>query len=548
MFSLEGWKRNEDGIMLPEEPIVLTLGGLRFAWFCKTAIVHTKGRWAKTPLLLEPWQLGVFSEMLRTEPGNSFIFEPEMLLDPWPFIEAIVERPDEVGYDVITGRRVYREAYLQMPEKTGKSTLMSGLQMYLLGWDGEEGSEVYCAATVAHQAGIVFNQAVQTIKRSPYLQTLVRHNVLKVYAEAIYHADTDSVFRVLSSEDAHNEGLNPHGVCIDELWAHPTRALYDTLTSRIHSGTRLDPLAATITNAGDDSESICYEVYQQAKRVLEGHPDARTDLFAFVPELPKEAVDDESRWLDVNPQSYMTVDLLKASKAKQPPFVFRRRRLNVWTDTAEGWLTQEEWSACEGVLTGSPEDGDIAYLGIDLGLKRDTAAVTAVVPMEEDGRVTFETWCHVWGLANEKGEFPPCHEEVDDTRLSISLVEEYVINLALLGWQIAAIAYDPYRFERSAQELSESFIVVEFPQTDSKMVPASEDLYADVKDKLIRHDGDEILNKHVMAGVAQETGRGWRLTKRLAKKPVDALIGLAMAGSVAREQESVGRPTIERLA
>lgn len=546
MFTLDGWKPNKQGILIPPEPIVLTLGGIRFAHFCRRVIVHTKGQWAKQPLLLEPWQLGMFSELLKTENGNTFLIEPETMLDPWALFEEVIERP---WFEVQTGRRVYREGYIQMPEKTGKSTIMSAIQMYLLGWDGEDGSEVYTAATSTDQARIVFGQAQATIKRSAFLQTLVRQGVLKVYADAIYHVETDSVFRVLSSEDAHNEGLNPHGVCVDELWAHPTRELYDTLTSRIHSGTRLDPLAVSITNAGDDSEGICYEVYLQAKRVLEGHPEARADLFAFVPEIEKGEEENPARWKDVNPQSYMTVELLSAAKAKQPPFVFKRRRLNIWTDTAEAWIDPEMWRACEGEMLGDPENGDILYLGIDLGLKRDTAAVGACCPVyhPEEDRVLLEVFTMIWGLPNEKGEFPACDVEVDDTRLPISLVENYILDLAEMGWQIYQIGYDPYRFEKPAQDLAETFIVVEFPQTDTQMIPASEDLYQDVIDRTIRHDGDAVLEKHTMAGVAMETGRGWRISKRKSKKAMDGLTAYCMACALARAEETAGRPTFETL-
>lgn len=541
MFTLEGWTQRKSGLLLPTEPIVLTLPGIRFAHFCRKAMVHTKGQWAKTPLSLEPWQIAMFSEMLRTEPCNTFLIEPEQIADPWLLFEEIIERP---WFEIEVGSRVYREAYVQMPEKTGKSTIMSALELYGLAWDGEDGAEVYVGATTADQARIIFSQAQQSIKRSAFLQTLVRKNILSVYKDAIHHVPSDSVFRVLSSDDAHNEGLNPHFICIDELWAHPTRALYDTLTSRIHSGTRRDPLAISITNAGDDSESICYEVYLQGKAVLAGREDARTDLFAFIPELTPAEEDDPPSWKKVNPQSYMTVELLAQAKAKQPPFVFKRRRLNVWTDTAEAWLDPQQWDACEETPLLDPEEGDIIFLGIDLGLKRDTAAVTAA-GFNDAGRL--EVFSQVWGLINEKGEYPPCHVEIDDTRLSISLVENYILDLAMMGWQIGGIAYDPYRMERTAQTLADTFLVVEFPQTDTRMVPASEDLFVDVRDMLLAHDGDEVLRKHVMAGVAQETGRGWRIAKRLAKRPVDALTALAMACSMAREEIAVDAPSFEML-
>lgn len=551
MFKLDGWTRDkETRLLLPPEEIALTLGGLRFAHFCKQFIVHTKGRWARTPLLLEPWQLAMFSEMFRTDPCNTFVFDREMLLNPWPVIEEVVERP---WFEPVTGRRVYREAYIQMPEKTGKSTLMSAVQMYGLAWDGEDGSEVYVGATTTDQAKIVFNQAKDSIKRSPNLQTMVRHGMLRVFESAIYHPETDSVFRVVSSEDAHNEGLNPHFVCLDELWAHKTRNTYDTLTSRIHSGTRLDPLAVAITNAGDDSESICHEVYLQAKAVLDGDPEARTDLFAFVPELKKGDLDNPERWLDVNPQSYMDVDLLMAAKAKQPPFVFRRRRLNHWTDTAEAWIEPEDYQAMvEGkrddgrYREASAEAGSYAYLAIDLGLKRDTAAVGVCCP-RSDGY--YELGGHVWGLANEKGEWPACHTRVEGTRLPISLIEEWILAFAYEGWTIQGIAYDPYRFERSAQTLAETFYVMEWAQTDPNMVPATEDLYQDVKDSLLILPDDDVFERQWMAGQAMETGRGIRLTKRTVKgkppKPMDLLITHSMATALARENEMMGRPTVE---
>ena len=140
----------------------------------------------------------------------------------------------------------------------------------------------------------------------------------------------------------------------------------------------------------------------------------------------------------------------------------------------------------------------------------------------------YDVWGHVWGLRNEKGEWPPCHTQVEDTRLSISLVEEWILDFARQGWQIEMIAYDPYRFERSAQTLAESFMVMEFPQTDSNMIPATEDLFADVSDALIVVPDDEVLERHWLAGVMMETGRGLRLTKREIKgkprKPNDLLI------------------------
>jgi phage terminase large subunit-like protein len=522
--------------------VLLSYAGVRYAHFVATYCVHTKGRWARRPILMEPWQIIVFSELLHTEPGTWLAIPEEDLYDPWEVFAEAVERP---WFDVETGRRKYHEAYLQMPEKTGKSTILSSLELYLTGFDGEEGAEVYAAATTGDQAGIVFGQAKRMVERSPELRS-----VFNVYASVIYHGETDSVFKVLASEAAHDEGLNPHGVCIDELWAHHSRDLYDTLTSRLDAGTRLDPLAVTITNAGVDREGIAYEVYSQAKAVLEGRPDARDDLFAFVPELTGDELDHPSEWKRVNPQSWIDVEHLLRSQRKQPQFVFRRRRLNVWTAAENAWLPDGAWDACrmrdeEGHPTGlTVEDGDPVYAGVDLGLKRDTAAVTCCAP-REDG--TIETWTMVWGLVRREEADPPAHYLTNDARLNISLVEEYLRDLAR-KYDLREIAYDPYRFERSAQTLAdEGFVMVEWPQTDQRMIPATEGLYEDVTEARIRHDGDDVFRQHVEAGEAVETGRGVRLTKRKAKRPMDALIGLTMSRARAVSYFNDDRPRFDVL-
>ena len=48
-------------------PDALT-GGPRFAAFCEHYVRHTKGRWAREPLRLEPWQREFWWEALEVDP------------------------------------------------------------------------------------------------------------------------------------------------------------------------------------------------------------------------------------------------------------------------------------------------------------------------------------------------------------------------------------------------------------------------------------------------------------------------------------------------
>jgi phage terminase large subunit-like protein len=529
--------------------VLLTAEGARFASFCAVFIQQTKGRWAKKPLYMEPWQLAVTSEMMRNK-----VTQTRMVNAREPYDE-IREWLSDPTFGVVrgagAGRRQYREAYIQTPKKQGKSTLTSSLALYFLLADGEEGAEVYSVASAADQAKIVFQQAREMAEASSRILAHVR-----VYKDAIWVPATNSIYRVLGGDADYNEGYNPHAVIIDELHAHKDRKIYDAMTSHIHTGARLDPMVVTITNPGNDPESVCYEVYQQAKLVIDGNPDARKDLFAYVPELLDEEVNDPKTWKKVNPSSWTQVEDLLEAKKKFPRFVFDRRHLNVWTDAEEAWLEYGMWAACEDENVMIPDQAPI-YLGVDLGLKHDTAAVCWSLVLDEDttddesqiGLVPLRA--HVWGLIKERTKYvPPCHTEILGERLPLKLVQNFILEELAPYYEIMEIAYDPYRFEQMAQELADlGFQMVEWPQTDQRMIPATETMWnAIVRDNVLRHNGDEVLRRHFMAAVAEETGRGIRVAKRKATRPNDACIGSLMASHRAILNAGFGSPGIEVLA
>ena len=78
--------------------------------------------------------------------------------------------------------------------------------------------------------------------------------------------------------------------------------------------------------------------------------------------------------------------------------------------------------------------------------------------------------------------------------------------------------------------------MVEFPQTDARMVPASQNLYQLVLEQKLAHDGDSILARHVGNAVADQKPRGWRLTKpRGSRRKIDAVIACAIAAYQAQK-------------
>jgi phage terminase large subunit-like protein len=152
---------------------------------------HSKGEWAGQTFALAPWQAFVV--------GSLFGWQR-------------------------SGLRRFRTAYCAVPRKNGKSTLSAGIALYLLVADGEQGAEIYSAATTRDQARIVFDEAKRMVSSSPALRRRVQ-----VLINNLHVASTASRFMPLSSDSSTMDGLNVHGAIIDELHAHKTRGVVDVL-------------------------------------------------------------------------------------------------------------------------------------------------------------------------------------------------------------------------------------------------------------------------------------------------------------------------------
>ena len=325
--------------------------------FFETFLHHSKGKWAGKPFTLLDWQR-----------------------------EDIVE--ELFGWlRVKDDLRRYRMAYVEVPKKNGKSTLLSGIGLYLLVADGERGSEVYGCASDRQQASICYREAAECVRQSPHLAK--RLEVIES-RKTITFVATSSVYRVLSADGFRAEGLNIHGLLFDELHAQRDRRLFDAL--RYGGAARDQPLLMSISTAGYDRTSICYEQRAYAERVIADWT-ADPTFMAYV--RCAEAEDDWKSpdvWRKANPSFGITIkedDF--AAEAKEAELStsklnsFLRYRLNVWTSQDTRWLKPETWQACNG---GPPHDlaGRECFCGLDLASTYDTSAFVAVFPCD-DGSV-----------------------------------------------------------------------------------------------------------------------------------------------------------------
>lgn len=200
-------------------------------------VPHVKGALAGKPIKLMAWHVFILINLF------GFVI---------PLIDEMTgeQMLDEDG-DTILVRR-FRTAYDEVARKNAKSTLSSGIGLYMTGADGEGGAEVYSAATTRDQARIVFDDAKNMIKKAPRsLGRLFGHVKLNIHQER-----SASKFEPLSSDANNLDGLNIHCGIVDELHAHRTRDVWDVLETA--TGARLQSLLFAITTAGSNKEGICF--------------------------------------------------------------------------------------------------------------------------------------------------------------------------------------------------------------------------------------------------------------------------------------------------
>lgn len=444
--------------------------------FIETYITHVKGDLGGKPFLLLDWEKDLVSNLFG-----------------W--------KEKETGY------RRYREAFVFVARKNGKSALGAAIMLYLLIVDNEPGAELISIAADREQARMIFDTARFMVMQNPVLSQLV-----SPFRNAIVSKEGASVYKVVSSDAGGKHGGNLHGAAFDELHTQKDRELYDTIQTSF--GARRQPLLLSMTTAGYDRTSICYEVYERACQVRDGV--IRMDWFypAVYEALPSDNWESEKTWEKANPSlgDTIKIDYLRQEfeKAKNSPAyqnTFKRLYLNMWTSQETRWLDMAAWDAC-GVdeLDEKMLEGSIAYGGLDLASVSDVAAFVLDVP-NEPGEPEMHTWIPRLFVPEEK----LTNRAFKDRELYQAWVDQgymiatpgnvidydYILaEIESLGerYNIKEIAFDRWGATQISQTLMNmGFTLVGFGQGYVSMSPPTKEVERLVLNGRLRHGGHPVM-------------------------------------------------------
>ena len=323
--------------------------------FMESNVHHTEGKFAPKCINFELWQKAMFACMY-----------------------GIVDKK---------GIRQFREVFIVLARKQGKSSMASACATNALFNDDEFGARVFCVAPKLDQADIVY---------SNFWASLQLNDELKQKAKSrksdIFIAESNSSIKKIAFNAKKSDGFNPSMVICDEIasWeGDKGLKQYEVMKSAV--GAREQPLIISISTAGYINDGIYDELMKRSTRFLKGESKERRLLpFLYI-------IDDETKWNDINELKksnpnmnvsvsvdYLLEEIAIAEGSLSKKAEFLTKYCNVKQNSSIAWLDTStvNKTTCKHLEL---EDfrGSYAVLGIDLSKTTDLSCVTCVI--ENDG-------------------------------------------------------------------------------------------------------------------------------------------------------------------
>ncbi len=498
---------------------------------------HPKGRHAGKPFLLEPWQ-----EDLWIAP-----------LFGWMWGQAKREG----------GRRRFRSGYTEIPRKNGKTAVAAAIVHKLTVADDEINAHTFCLAGSAQQCRTLFDDFIKGLARGTDLEKFY-----EFYDRTLWYRRGGKIELLpANAETAHSQ--DPHAFVLDEVHVQKTRKLWDAMITG--QGLQLNPIALGITTAGWDRSSLCWELHEDARQVLDpDNPIEDDSLFSLIYTIDQgDDWRDPLSWRKANPNLGVTVTEEfyrdQVAKAERSPGVensFRQLNLDEWTQQAVFWLSMDEWDACRDDSIDETHLQTLpCWAGLDMGEHRDLTCFTLVF---RDGDR------FIWKLIS----WAPEESTSDRADRDRSFVKRWMQNGQVRRipgrdtdpglvardiadcfkrYRIQSLAFDPSGAVKSVFEklfdehgidtTPEHGVTVEFYQGFRNFTPILREFPSICSARRFAHDGDPVLRwQAANLSVKRNHKDEMMCDKSASADKIDGMVAGFMALSLAYERGVVEKP------
>lgn len=299
--------------------------------------------------------------------GNALLGKP-LILEPW---QVFCVFNLVAFYKAGTKERRYKEAFIFVPRKNGKTTFVAALAWGLSLLERRSGSTVYIVAGSQRQSAQSFEFIVNSLIASGADDDVrIKNNSFEHSIRQEFTDDngvpTGSIhIEALASSPDKQDSLNCNIAIADEMHVFKQPAQYNRFKEAMKAYS--NKLMIGITTAGDNVNSFCYQRLEYGLKVLSGQVPDDT-LFCYIARAEQNAngeVDYTSAeqhekanpcyGVTIRPQDLMN-DAMQAQNDPQQRKDFLSRSLNIYTSAMRSYFDVEEFKRSDCLFNWSIED------------------------------------------------------------------------------------------------------------------------------------------------------------------------------------------------
>ncbi len=428
-----------------------------------------------------------------------------------------------------TGARQFREIFVVIARKNGKTLLAAAIAAYCTFLDGEYGGRIYFTAPKLEQAALCFEAYHQMIRQEPELNAMAQKRRTDIYV-----AQNNTTAKALAFSAKKSDGLNISLAIADECasWqGDQGLKFYEVIKSSF--GARRQPLLLAMSTSGYVNDGIYDELMKRSTRFLLGDSKERRLLPVLY------LIDDIEKWNDINELRKskpnlgvsVTVDYLleeiriaEGSLSKKAEFL--TKYCNIKQNSSQAWLRSQDVEKCGGEPLSLEEfRGSYCVGGIDLSRTTDLTACCIIIQRDE----RLYTFCQFFiprekvdeatardglpyrvyiqrGLLKESGDnfvdYRDCYKWFTD------LIERYQIYPLKVG-------YDRYSAQYLVNDMKQYGFHMDDVYQGENLSPVIDETEGLIRDGRLSIGDNDLLKIHLLDSAVKQNADTMR--KRLVK-------------------------------
>ena len=447
------------------------------------------------------------------------------------------------------GNRQFREVFLLIARKNGKTLLAAAIAAYCAFLDGEYGGRIYFAAPKLEQAALCFEAFHQMILQEEELNSISQKRRTDIYI-----AQSNTTAKALAFNAKKSDGLNVSLCVADEIASWTGDAglkFYEVIKSSF--GARKQPLLLAISTSGYINDGIFDELMMRSTRFLLGDSGERRLLPVLY------MIDDPDKWDDMNELrksnpnlgvsvsiDYLLEEIAIARQSISKKAEFLTKYCNIKQNSSQAWLNTVDVVRCFSGLTVQPENYPRCYAvgGIDLSQTTDLTAAVCVVEKEGKLNVLAHFWMPAerieeaiardgvpYNIYVQKGFLSPSGDNFVDyhdcMRWFTDLIEKHKIYSLKIGYDRFSAAYlvqDMANYGFNMDDVYQGF----------NLTPVINELDGLIRDGVMEFGDNDLLKIHLLNSALKldnETNKK-KLIKISARQRIDGMAALLDAMTV----------------